>query len=86
MRKFKLKDIDYDLMKHLKQCGFSDFQIAQNTNAEELEVRSYRKSLNVIPVVKQIDTMAAEFPAQTNYLYLTYHGVEDDIHSEKKIK
>ncbi|MEO8232580.1 MAG: carbamoyl-phosphate synthase (glutamine-hydrolyzing) large subunit, partial [Ignavibacteriota bacterium] len=79
LAKIKLKDIDYDLMRHLKQCGFSDHQIAQNINAEELEVRSYRKSLNVIPVVKQIDTMAAEFPAQTNYLYLTYHGVEDDI-------
>ena len=45
----------------------------------ELEVRSYRKNLDVIPVVKQIDTLAAEYPAQTNYLYLTYHGRENDI-------
>ncbi len=75
----KLTSIDYELMKELKQTGFSDIQIAQSVNSTELEVRKYRKSLNVIPVVKQIDTMAAEFPAQTNYLYLTYHGSEDDI-------
>ncbi|HCY75881.1 MAG TPA: carbamoyl phosphate synthase large subunit [Ignavibacteriales bacterium] len=75
----KLKDVDTELMRHLKQNGFSDFQIGKLTNTKELEARDYRKSLNVIPVVKQIDTMAAEFPAQTNYLYLTYHGVEDDI-------
>jgi carbamoyl-phosphate synthase large subunit len=75
---------DFGLMKELKQTGFSDIQISQATNTKELEVRSYRKSLNVIPVVKQIDTMAAEFPAQTNYLYLTYHGVEDDIHLGEK--
>ncbi len=75
----KLNDVDTDLMKELKQNGFSDFQIGKLVGNKELEVRSHRKSLNVIPVVKQIDTMAAEFPAQTNYLYLTYHGVEDDI-------
>ncbi len=75
----KLKDVDEKLMRHLKQNGFSDYQIGKQTNTKELDVREYRKSLNVIPVVKQIDTMAAEFPAQTNYLYLTYHGIEDDI-------
>lgn len=80
----KLNSVDYDLMKELKQKGFSDYQIAQSTNATELEVRKHRKSLNVIPVVKQIDTMAAEFPAQTNYLYLTYNGVEDDIQLGEK--
>ncbi|MDT3695685.1 MAG: carbamoyl-phosphate synthase (glutamine-hydrolyzing) large subunit [Ignavibacterium sp.] len=79
-----ITSIDFGLMKELKQTGFSDIQISQATNTKELEVRSYRKSLNVIPVVKQIDTMAAEFPAQTNYLYLTYHGVEDDIHLGEK--
>ena len=73
-------------MKHLKQSGFSDLQIANLVNNDEMTVRNYRKSLNVVPVVKQIDTMAAEFPAQTNYLYLTYHGVEDDIHLEKKTR
>ncbi|MCJ7553353.1 MAG: carbamoyl-phosphate synthase (glutamine-hydrolyzing) large subunit, partial [Ignavibacteriaceae bacterium] len=75
----KLDEIDTELMRQLKQSGFSDFQIAQLVRSEELKVREYRKSQNVIPAVKQIDTMAAEFPAQTNYLYLTYHGVEDDI-------
>ncbi|MFO7446383.1 MAG: carbamoyl-phosphate synthase (glutamine-hydrolyzing) large subunit [Ignavibacteriaceae bacterium] len=75
----KLADIDKELMQEAKCNGFSDLQIAQLTNDEELKVRTFRKSLNVIPVVKQIDTLAAEFPAQTNYLYLTYHGSEDDI-------
>ncbi len=79
-----LNEIDYDLMKQLKEFGFSDLQIAQLVDSDELTVRKYRKSLNVIPVVKQIDTMAAEFPAQTNYLYLTYHGVEDDIELGEK--
>lgn len=76
----KLAEIDYDLMRNLKQNGFSDFQIAELAKSDEFTIRSKRKELNVIPVVKQIDTMAAEFPAQTNYLYLTYHGIEDDIH------
>jgi carbamoyl-phosphate synthase large subunit len=75
----KLNEINYDLMLQLKKHGFSDLQIAKLADEDELSVRQYRKSLNVVPVVKQIDTMAAEFPAQTNYLYLTYHGVEDDI-------
>ena len=79
VEKKKLEEIDFELMKQLKQSGFSDLQIAQLVKSDEMVVRNYRKSLNVIPVVKQIDTMAAEFPAQTNYLYLTYHGVEDDI-------
>lgn len=74
-----LNQIDYALMKQLKQSGFSDIQIAQFVNSDEMSVRKYRKSIAVTPVIKQIDTMAAEFPAQTNYLYLTYHGVEDDI-------
>ena len=71
----------------MKQNGFSDQQIAMLTRSDELTVRSFRKNLNIIPVVKQIDTMAAEYPAQTNYLYLTYHGTENDIiiNGEKKI-
>ncbi|NWF51287.1 MAG: carbamoyl-phosphate synthase (glutamine-hydrolyzing) large subunit [Ignavibacteriaceae bacterium] len=68
-----------EIMREAKQNGFSDYQIAQLVNSDEISVRNYRKSFNVIPVVKQIDTLAAEFPAQTNYLYLTYHGSEDDI-------
>lgn len=79
-----LKGLNSDLMREAKQAGFSDLQIANLTDAKELEVREYRKSLGIIPVVKQIDTMAAEFPAQTNYLYLTYHGIEDDIQLGEK--
>ena len=59
-------------MAALKQSGFSDLQIAAATKEDELKVRSYRKELGVTPVIKQIDTLAAEFPAQTNYLYATY--------------
>ena len=70
-------------MKNLKVAGFSDLQIASFVNkgdrAGESEVRTLRKNLNVIPVVKQIDTLAAEFPAQTNYLYMTYSGNENDV-------
>ncbi len=75
----KLNKISTDLMWEAKKNGFSDVQIGQLVEATEFEVRNYRKSLKVTPVVKQIDTLAAEYPAQTNYLYLTYHGKEDDI-------
>ena len=74
-----LINIDESLMKELKQAGFSDSQIAESVGSEEMKVRSYRKKLDVIPVVKQIDTLAAEFPAKTNYLYMTYWGDKDDI-------
>ncbi len=74
-----LEDIDYELMLEAKQNGFSDKQIAVLTNSNEADVRKHRKGLNIVPCVKQIDTLAAEFPAQTNYLYLTYHGEENDI-------
>lgn len=79
LKKKQLNKIDYSLMMEAKKEGFSDLQLASLTNSSEFEVRKYRKALNVIPVVKQIDTLAAEFPAQTNYLYLTYHGEENDI-------
>ena len=74
------------LMKRAKQQGFSDFQLARAIWKEEMpddgteQMRTYRKSRGVIPVVKQIDTLAAEYPAQTNYLYLTYNGTENDVH------
>ncbi len=77
--KKKLNSITEELMWESKKNGFSDVQIGQLVNAGEFEVRNYRKSLNVVPVVKQIDTLAAEYPAHTNYLYLTYHGRENDI-------
>jgi carbamoyl-phosphate synthase large subunit len=86
VRGMKLNEIDFDLMKQLKQSGFSDLQIAKLVGSEELIVREYRKSFKVVPVVKQIDTLAAEFPAQTNYLYMTYHGIEDDIQCGEKIR
>jgi len=74
-----LYDVTKELMKEAKMNGFSDLQISHLTGSSELGVREYRKELSIVPVVKQIDTLAAEYPAQTNYLYLTYHGNEDDI-------
>ncbi len=74
------------LLRIAKKQGFSDFQIARAVWKEEMPdngsdlIRKYRKSLNIVPVVKQIDTLAAEYPAQTNYLYLTYNGTENDVH------
>ncbi len=75
----KLSGISEGLMREAKMNGFSDLQIANLVNDEEINVRAQRTKLNVVPVVKQIDTLAAEYPAQTNYLYTTYHGKEDDI-------
>ena len=75
----------YDLMRRAKIQGFSDFQIARAIWKEKMEdchmqwVRQFRKSLGIVPVVKQIDTLAAEYPAQTNYLYLTYSGIANDV-------
>ncbi|MDR0788960.1 MAG: carbamoyl-phosphate synthase large subunit [Bifidobacteriaceae bacterium] len=78
-------NIPKELLRRAKQLGFSDFQIARaiwkdSMKDEHLDViRNYRKSLGITPVVKQIDTLAAEYPAQTNYLYLTYCGTENDV-------
>ncbi len=80
-------NISDDLFKEAKRCGFSDFQIARLVSNDStrkmeeqlLEVRNIRKSRGIVPVVKQIDTMAGEFPAQINYLYLTYCGTENDV-------
>ncbi|MCH9028674.1 MAG: carbamoyl-phosphate synthase (glutamine-hydrolyzing) large subunit [Bacteroidetes bacterium] len=79
-----LGKIDKELMTEAKQNGFSDKQIGILTNTDHIVVRKYRKELGVVPVVKQIDTLAAEYPAQTNYLYLTYHGIENDIELAQK--
>ncbi len=79
LRGKNLSDIPEDLMREAKMNGFSDLQIAKLINSDELSIRELRKKLKLIPVVKQIDTLAAEYPAQTNYLYTTYHGKEDDI-------
>ena len=85
--KYGLGNVPKDLLRRAKQQGFSDFQIAKILFKEDkdgmvskkLEVRKLRKKHGIIPVVKQIDTLAAEYPAKTNYLYLTYNGEEDDI-------
>jgi len=85
-----LESVPDVLLLRAKQFGFSDFQIARtvlkssNSMIEEdmLRIREYRKNRNIIPVVKQIDTLAGEFPAQTNYLYLTYNGQAHDVQYE----
>jgi carbamoyl-phosphate synthase/aspartate carbamoyltransferase len=68
----------------IKQAGFSDDQVASYTGGTAARVRRYRLALGVRPVVKQIDTLAAEFPAATNYLYMTYHGDESDVKAEDR--
>ena len=85
-----LEEVPVDLLRQAKQQGFSDFQIAREvlkeamTRPEEASasVRALRKQAGIVPVVKQIDTLAAEYPAMTNYLYLTYNGSENDIRYE----
>jgi len=71
-----------EVIREAKQLGFSDRQIANCTGMSEEDIRKFRKRHGILPVVKQIDTLAAEWPARTNYLYLTYHGDEDDIKFE----
>ena len=83
------------LLRQAKEQGFSDFQVARavlkagfDANASIQDVRAMRKSLGILPVVKQIDTLGAEYPAQTNYLYLTYNGTQNDVdylHDHKSI-
>ena len=82
-----LKNLDAALLRKAKIQGFSDFQVGRAIGLEKdmeieqaiNEVRAYRKSLGIVPVVKQIDTLAAEYPAHTNYLYLTYSGIGNDV-------
>lgn len=73
-----------ELLLHSKMLGFSDKQIALIFGKEELDVRELRKKFSLYPSVKQIDTLAAEYPARTNYLYLTYNSKEDDIEFRDK--
>ena len=86
-----LDSLDPALLRQAKEQGFSDFQIARlvireeldrNTDASIMKVRNLRKANGILPVVKQIDTLAAEYPAMTNYLYLTYNGTQNDIDYE----
>ena len=84
----QLMDLPDTLLHRAKRQGFTDFQIARAIGMEQdedieqasLEICRHRKSRGILPVVKQIDTLAAEYPAQTNYLYLTYSGTENDVH------
>ena len=71
--------IDPDLLRQAKRSGFSDRAIAALTNREPEGIRTLRIAQDIRPVVKQIDTLAGEFPARTNYLYMTYHGTEQDV-------
>ena len=83
----EIEQLPSDLLRLAKEQGFSDFQIARavlktemtSSHEANLQVRNLRKSKGITPVVKQIDTLAAEYPAQTNYLYLTYNGSENDV-------
>ncbi len=95
-KKGALANVDAELMRLAKVQGFTDFQIARAIGLEAQvdseiaikQVRDARKAMGITPVVKQIDTLAAEYPAQTNYLYLTYSGVAHDIdyeHDQKSI-
>lgn len=95
LSKFKsLDSIPDDLLLRAKQFGFSDFQVAREVLGSEnsdiatdlLKVRNYRKSRGILPSVKQIDTLAGEYPAQTNYLYLTYNGNFNDVEYENDKK
>ncbi|MEM3673074.1 MAG: carbamoyl-phosphate synthase (glutamine-hydrolyzing) large subunit [Candidatus Bathyarchaeia archaeon] len=81
----KLKSLNLDseeapeIVKEAKRLGFSDKQIADCLGKDEMTIRNWRKEKGIVPVVKQIDTLAAEWPAKTNYLYLTYGGSENDV-------
>jgi len=83
-----MSNIDAELLHKAKKQGFSDFQLARQlfgnhfdgtADAQIIQIRQLRKQWNILPVVKQIDTLSAEYPAITNYLYLTYHGSEHDV-------
>ncbi|MGN0069006.1 MAG: carbamoyl-phosphate synthase (glutamine-hydrolyzing) large subunit [Prevotella sp.] len=87
-----VNNLDRELLRTAKVYGFTDFQIARAVGLESeignmhramLTIRNLRKNLGILPVVKQIDTLAAEYPAQTNYLYVTYSGVASDIPFER---
>ena len=91
LKKQNINTLDKELLRQAKVYGFTDFQIARalglegesrNMHEALLLVRNRRKQFGILPVVKQIDTLAAEYPAQTNYLYVTYSGVESDIKFE----
>jgi carbamoyl-phosphate synthase large subunit len=79
LRKAAPAGLPADLLREAKKKGFSDKQIAILAGADELDIRKRRIRARIVPAVKQIDTLAAEYPARTNYLYLTYNGTEHDV-------
>ena len=97
LKRHNINTLDEALLRDAKVYGFTDFQVARavslekegvNMHQAQLLVRNRRKQLGILPVVKQIDTLAAEYPAQTNYLYVTYSGVANDItfeHDQRSI-
>lgn len=74
-----ISKLTYDVFLKAKQMGFSDKQIAKCVQSTELVIRNLRLEMGILPLVKQIDTVAAEFPAEANYLYLTYNGISNDV-------
>ena len=81
LESFELGTIQDELMREAKKAGFSDRQLGTLLGSDPSDIRIARKEKGIVPVVKQIDTLAAEYPAMTNYLYFTYNGTEDDIDS-----
>ena len=88
LKRNNINTLDTDLLREAKVYGFTDFQVARalklekeypNMHQASLVVRNLRKRYGILPVVKQIDTLAAEYPAQTNYLYVTYAGTSSDV-------
>jgi carbamoyl-phosphate synthase large subunit len=86
LRKCTLDTLPVELLTEAKKRGFSDFQIKSIIGCEETDIREKRKQNGIFPWVKQIDTLAAEYPARTNYLYLTYNASGDDLGFEEKNK
>lgn len=89
LKKHNLQTLDSDMLRKAKLLGFSDKEIARLVHGRmdikaEMIIRELRVKHGILPVTKQIDTLAGEFPCKTNYLYLTYHGVQDDITVKEK--
>jgi carbamoyl-phosphate synthase large subunit len=84
LRSRRLSALPASLLRAAKQTGFSDLQLALLTGSTEQAVRGRRKKLGIVPFVKQIDTLAAEYPAKTNYVYLTYNATADDLLFKEK--
>lgn len=84
LKKYTVDSISKEVLLEAKQYGFSDIQISLLVNSDEQTVRKLRRKYGISPCVKQIDTLAGEYPAKTNYLYLTYNGVENDISFDEK--